>query len=188
MQLNSLSAISEELALVETREHLSHIFCKLKMMLGFSHSTLFVVTGDASYISDFLADHQPGSPFFREIKLGKTPLDLDDQIFDDMIPYLRPGTECNFRKGILLNLNKGSEIIGSWVILYEHTNNSDGQDEASLRLLTNAINMAVVSVLANEQISAIKQESDIIQSINTDLSATREKTDLLKIIDRKSVV
>jgi formate hydrogenlyase transcriptional activator len=149
MQTNSLSAISDELALVETREDLSPIFRKLKMQLGFSHSTLFVVTGDARCISDFLADHQPGSPFFREIKLSKTPLEPDDEILQNMFAYLQPGAACNFRNGIVLNLNQGSEIIGSWVILYESTATS------LLRMLVgiaNQLSTAVQNIIANQKV------------------------------------
>jgi formate hydrogenlyase transcriptional activator len=149
MHLNSLSAISDELALVETREDLRSVFRKLKMLMGFSHSTLFVVTGDASCISDFLADHQPGYPFFRKIKLGKTPLELDDEIFQNTLPYLQPGTERSFRKGMVLDLNRGSEIIGSWVILYESMATS------LLRLhvgIADQLCIAVQNIIANQKI------------------------------------
>jgi formate hydrogenlyase transcriptional activator len=185
MQLNSLLVISDELALVKTREDMGPIFCKLSVLLGFFHSTLFVLNNDSGHMSDLLADYQLGSPFFREIELGKNSLDLDDEILQETLPYLRPGAECNFTRGLILNLNKGSEIIGSWVILYGSINGTDGQDPASLRLLGNAINLAVLTVLANEQVRNGKQENDIIQSINGDLSATREKTELLGIIHSK---
>ena len=201
-----LLAVSDELALVQEKKHLVNIVTqRLKSFLGFSYSTIFLVNDDVTYISDFLfaGNDAHGWPFLKEIKLGRVPLDdrilrgevpdtgakvLDlDELAEtrETLPYLDPTAAGNFREVILFNLKRGPEVIGNWIMGFAPNADIKRPEISFLQLLANMINSAVLNILAHEQLVSARKEYDIIQSISADLSATKERTDLLRIIHQK---
>jgi len=206
-QRDVLLAISEEFALVQEKKHLVALLeNRLKSFLGFSESTIFMVNSDFTYIHDFLTRNNQDSgknSFVKDIKLGKIP--VDDRVlwgelldsapllvdFDELtetrktLPYLKPGTDSQFREVALFNIKKGPETVGSWIIAYSNQSERARPEITLLQFVANLINTAVLHITANEQLLKVMKENEIIQAINADLSATKERADLLKIIHNK---
>ncbi|MBT2560267.1 sigma 54-interacting transcriptional regulator [Pedobacter sp. ISL-68] len=202
-----LLSLSQELALVQEKKHLVNTLeTRLREFLRFESSTIFLVNDDLTTISDFLYEKSPNLnawPFIQEIKLGRVP--LDDRIvrgevvdssavvldLDEMaetretFPYLKAGSNNSFAEVILFNLKRGPEVIGNWILTFTSKSDSERHQLPLLQIIANMINSAVLNIAVQEQLFKAQSQYDTIQAISADLSATKQRTDLLKIIHQK---
>jgi transcriptional regulator with GAF, ATPase, and Fis domain len=202
-----LLSISQELALVQEKKHLINILdTRLRGFLGFEFSTIFLVNDDLTAIGDFLLANQSNLnswPFVQEIKLGRIPLDdrivrgevldssamvLDlDELAEtrETFPYLKAGIKNKFAEVILFNLKRGPEVIGNWIMTFATKSDSERYQLPLLQIIANMVNSAVLNIAVQEQLSKARSQYDTIQAISADLSTTKQRTDLLKIIHQK---
>ncbi|WP_082458649.1 sigma 54-interacting transcriptional regulator [Pedobacter sp. Leaf216] len=202
-----LLSLSQEIALVQEKKHLVNILeTRLRSFLGFESSTIFLVNDDLTAISDFLYDKTPNIstwPFIEAIKLGRVPLDdrivrgevVDSsaQVLDldelaetrETFPYLKAGSTSSFAEVILFNLKRGPEVIGNWILTFASKNDTERHQLPLLQIIANMINSAVLNIAVQEQLFKARSQYDTIQAISADLSATKQRTDLLKIIHQK---
>jgi formate hydrogenlyase transcriptional activator len=181
MYLNALLGLSRELAVAETREQLGNTFSNINSALGASHSTLLVPAAESDRAADFLAGHQAGSPFLREMPMSAIP--PDHRFAPDGLACLKPGAESDFAEGIRLNLIKGSELIAIWIILYRHEHLAEGGNPESLQLLANTIAMTAATILAHEQAKAI--HTGIIASKDLEIERLLQLTQALTTVRNK---
>jgi transcriptional regulator with GAF, ATPase, and Fis domain len=206
-----LLSLSQELALVQEKKHLINLLeTRLREFLGFGSSTIFLVNEELTAISDFLYDKSANLdtwPFVHEIKIGRVPLDdrivrgevvdtsalvLDlDELAEtrETFPYLKAGDNNSFAEVMIFNLKRGPEVIGNWILTL--SSKSDAKSDAKsqqlslLQIVANMINSAVLNIVVQEQLIKARNQYDTIQAISADLSATKQRSDLLKIIHQK---
>src|SRR5216684_753440 len=170
MNMKSLLASSIELASVKTRKQLSQFLDnRLKDILLFDHSTIFLLNRNKGLANDFLFDPETGIreiPFCQCIgeKMGPEEKRL---IFDEIsetrhvLPYLKDRRSTY--KGLRLNLDSGNSAIGHWVLLYaaDMVLEADRGDRDLLYFLASQLSIVVSKILADEMVLEREMENEI---------------------------
>jgi formate hydrogenlyase transcriptional activator len=201
-----ITRLGRDVALIKNREQLdSLINGSLREIIGFSHSTIFILNNDGREICNFLKDYgdtENRNRFAEIIFTGKMPFDhkindlqmqANQQIvdFDDLVqsgnigPYLAAPVLSDNVKAFTYRLFQGNAIIGVWIILLDYEN-KEYFDQATLcQMISTQLTFAVLTVKAQEEIEDSNTKREIIQSLNIDFATIREKNDLFKIIRYK---
>jgi transcriptional regulator with GAF, ATPase, and Fis domain len=205
-ELELIIQLGRDIALIQNREQLdSLINGSLKEIIGFSHTTIFILNNDGRETCNFLKDYgdQANRNRFSEIIFtGKIPFDhkinnlqmqTHQQIvdFDELVlngnveSYLSAACITGNKKAKAFNLYHGNAIIGVWILLFEKENKEYFEQATFCQMISTQLTFAVLMVKAQEEIEGSNKEREIIQSLNIDFATIREKDDLFKIIRYK---
>jgi transcriptional regulator with GAF, ATPase, and Fis domain len=203
---STAARISRELVYTRSWKQLSDFFDNsLKNYLGYKQSTIFLFNNETNLVKNIFSEFHSSDPayvFFDHVRLGKTPigehfisrssqlstsgvLDFDD--FDDgadIFPYLVKQSE-KLTNGIIYNLYGGDEIVGKWIVLFGTDSWIFNPGKVLLQQIASHLTLTVARIRGAEKLQKIQEESEIISSLNLDLSTTKDKQYLLNIIHQK---
>jgi transcriptional regulator with GAF, ATPase, and Fis domain len=196
-------SFGHKLAAIYNRDSLEGLIKnELKNSLNYLSSTIFLFSPEKNTIQNFFkhkalttdemvfeneikfGSSLPSDTFLSKIFYHDKPLILD---FKGSIPppelavFMSEKFKGNFNTGILINLFRGSDIVGNWVMLFE---NRKAVSDKVIRMVENIadrMTMAVSNIIAEEAVTAAKFENDIFQAIYLEVSQTRDKNLLTNI-------
>ena len=195
MEIKCLLAYTVELASVKTRKQLSRfVEIRLKNILQFDHSTIFLLNRKGRSMNDFLFDPETAmeeGPFCQNLNVEpdaekETRYDFDKiSQCQDLQPYVRD--RRTVYKGLLLNLESGNSVFGHWVLLYTagKVPEREGSNRDFLYLLASQLSIVVSRIVADEMVLERETETEVLQSLSVDFVSVRDKKDLLKVIHIK---
>ncbi|OKS86711.1 hypothetical protein RG47T_2168 [Mucilaginibacter polytrichastri] len=179
---------------------------QLKKQLDFTYSTVFMMNEKGSELKDFLFDPNTATvenPFQNELRIGKFPIDSDISLesyqnntqliydFDELTanhkiyPFLNSDKTNADKTGFLINLFKGRDVIGNWIVLFKTSQSQHTGLLHLLQLLAAQLTGTILNIMHLEKIEEREFEYGIIQSINSDLSSNLNKDDILGTIHLK---
>lgn len=199
---NALLQLNLELLRIRSAKQLMHLLNnRLKTLFGYSYSTIFLMDANRitlfNYFSEFIPKDQH-DPFSRSVKA--TMPGEDDGIFDQDInnggfnqlvcirsikPYLLNHVDSEKWKALKLDLYDGEKLMGRWILLYSGNEMVTEDCIEGLSRLAALITATLINIIDYKGGLEREMENHIIQSLNIDFAAIREKKDLLKIIHFK---
>ncbi|PWV56829.1 sigma 54-interacting transcriptional regulator [Chitinophaga sp. S165] len=199
---NLILSITRDIATVQNREDLNKLIKgTLSPVLGFTHSTVFILNNEGSEIINFLDNYSNIRDGYQEpVFIGKIPFshkanagsairhffDLDDLVQKGNIaPFLTSSDAPEYGSFLTFELVKGGEGIGLWLLLFEEEYKGKAISTVLCELIASNLTLAILNIKAQETIEKNKKEQEIVQALNVDFVTIREKQDLLKIIHFK---
>jgi formate hydrogenlyase transcriptional activator len=164
---------------IRSSKQLVHLFSnRLKDLFGYSYATIFLKSAETAglfnYLSEWVTEKQ--DPFSRSVILNMS---------DEIKPYLSNDQEEEKWKVLKLDLYDGEKLFGQWVMLYEKNEIIANDCLEKLPMVAALIGASLINIIHNKEGLEREMVSDVIQSLNIDFAAIREKKDLLKIIHFK---
>ncbi len=143
---------------------------RLKRLLGYTYTTIFLLDANRTTLYNYFADMQQG-PFVRFAATTN--------------PYLLHPTEAGKWKPLQLDLLNGERSMGQWILLYDAQEKITEENLERLNGFAALVAASLINILEYQEVLDREMENDIIQSLNIDFATIREKKDLLKVIHFK---
>ncbi|MDP9079046.1 MAG: sigma 54-interacting transcriptional regulator [Bacteroidota bacterium] len=200
-----LTTLIREMAMVRTRNQFADLFAsQLKLLLKFDQSTIFIINRERNQAENFFVELNSinACSFFHDnIDLKKSALDelilqrnfsdpkQENYNFDDLIettrltPFLNPEICDVLVDGIVVNIFSGIAIVGKWVLVGENISSENNNAEPLLELIASQIALSITAISAVENFQKSVEKSDVLQGLNLDFSSTRDKNNLLNVIN-----
>ena len=164
---------------------------RLQVMLRFTYFTIFILDEDGDRASNFLFD-TPGykekvfSQYVKTVNItqvnepGKQILNAANPVVLDwsdtsgikqILPYLKLNEYHDIKSILIVNLFKGDQIIGNWIMLYD-SREFINIDPAFLKLIGSHLTLGLAHLITLEKLKQRERENEILQSLNTDFLST----------------
>ncbi|GGA96101.1 sigma 54-interacting transcriptional regulator [Mucilaginibacter rubeus] len=114
--------------------------------------------------------------------------ELDLTIYADierLHPFFAACQKQGFQKATIVNLFRGAEFVGFWVLVLNHDADINDLPNCILEQIIIQLASAVYCINTSSQLSEAKKENDVLQSLNVELASARDEDDLFKIIRSK---
>jgi GAF domain-containing protein len=113
-------------------------------------------------------------------------LDFDRYADKELLhPFFEAFQNLGFQKAIIVNLLRGTETVGFWVLIFNKGFDISDLPAGGLEAVAVQIAATVHSINTFSQLIYAKKEGEILQSLNVDLASTRDERNLLKLIRTK---
>lgn len=163
----------------------------------FNSSTLFVLNEGRDVVFNYFVDeaNEPETLFCRYTVISGPGSEPDtDHIrgvnFEEISRTKKIGAYLKNQQipepdGLIVNLYQNSVICANWVLIMPGESSYGAQQSELLQITANLIGSALERLRSNELLTERDKESEVLQSLNIDFAAVREKNDLLLIIQYK---
>ncbi|MNX45978.1 Formate hydrogenlyase transcriptional activator [compost metagenome] len=186
---------------IRSPKQLIHLFNnRLKDLFGYRYATIFLKSPDSASLFNCLSEwvtEKQQDPFSRSVLLNfldqmgnnSQPginFGLIQPVFvKEIKPYLSNDQQQEKWKALTLDLYDGEKLFGQWVMLYEKNEIIADDYLEKLPIVAALIGVSLLNIIYYKEGLEREMASDVIQSLNIDFAAIREKKDLLKIIHFK---
>lgn len=204
---NYLRNFGKLLVEVHDYKQLSYLLeSTLKPFLGYSHCSMFLLDSHKGLMQNIFFDSEiqlPIFPFKQSIAIATFPVDdiIDTGSFRsgekafldferltqsrEVQPYLRQSEKVEDFERLLYNLYSGREVIGNCIFLFPKGYKLSAEREDLLTVLIDLLSTTLVKVVAIEKTKVQREEMEILQALNTEITFNRDKNTLLKAISPK---
>lgn len=154
----------------------------------------FLRTGSVKQLSHpnfekIITSHFPISDEdFRQVLKTKNPLVFDIQRIvegENAFEHMQFLWETGLVEGFSAPLFDRDEIIGAFTLFSEKKNTFQSENFRLIKSVSSQLSIAIVNILANEDIRQREKEKEILLSVSSDIANTREKKELLHVINSK---
>ncbi len=202
-----LIALYREIALLRDKNDLSKIVQnKLKKLFAVNDIYICLLDDKKKNLTPFLrkgSERQTAHPNFENIIKSNFPITQDDfgevlktknpAVFDirkivangNCFEHMRFLLESGLTEALSAPLFDRDEIIGAFTLFSEKKNTFQPENFRLIQNVSSQLSIAVVNILANENIRQREKEKEILLSVSSDIANTREKKDLLHVINSK---
>jgi formate hydrogenlyase transcriptional activator len=191
-------AINLELLKIRAKDQLILLFNdQLKNLLGYSNSTVFLMDSDRitlfNYFPKLLTENHH-DPFSRSVKttvFNEGDEDINNPRLNQPVyiksvkPYLLNQTDGGKLKALKLDLYNDENLMGRWIMFFGENEMPTEDTLERLPTLATLLAATLINIIDYKEVLDREMENDIIQSLNIDFAAIREKKDLLRIIHFK---
>lgn len=101
---------------------------------------------------------------------------------DELHPFFSAFQNDGYRRATVVNLLRGTETVGFWVLIFKKDFDVSDLPDGILDATAVQLATTVHSINSFSQLIDAKKESEVLQSLNIDLAATRDERNLLKLI------
>jgi len=160
---------------------------RLQAMLGFKYFTIFILDEDGDKASNFLFDasgykEQVFSQYVKTVNVAEAneqeiqifnavnPVVLDWSETSDIkqiLPYLKLNEYHDIKLILIVNLFKGDQITGNWIMLFDNKELIN-VDPAFLKLIGSHLTLGLANLITLEKLKQRERENEILQSLNKD--------------------
>ncbi|WP_229216581.1 sigma 54-interacting transcriptional regulator [Dyadobacter sp. 3J3] len=183
------------------KQFLSLLNSNLKNLLGYRFTTIFLADPDKTTLINFFPEELTGSDekIFKAI-VKTNVLRPDDLIlYEGYSPdgrrtarvtinvslYLQNPSASQHQNAIELDIYQDGYRSARWIMVYDTEDQILSDHFDHFPSLAPLMAATLINVIENEQMQEREKENEIIQSLNIDFAAIRNKRDLLKIIHFK---
>jgi transcriptional regulator with GAF, ATPase, and Fis domain len=180
------------------------IHFKLKKLFEFEHHWVAVINDDLLTMRSFLQDptsrakNHPkyehviknkyiiNDRIFNKVLLSKEPqvFDLDQLSTRPNMPeYMQILYESGLKKIVMIGLQVGDSIIGVWAICLVENQNLNARQLNLIKNISNQLSIAVDNIMVNLAIKEKQAERELLLKLSFDITAIRNKDDLVKMIN-----
>lgn len=104
---------------------------------------------------------------------------------EEMHPFFDFFQQHGYRNATIVNLVRGTETVGYWVMIFNKGAGINDLPTTLVEMIAIQLATAVHGINKINQLLDVKKESEVFQSLNMDLAATRDKKNLLKLIRKR---
>jgi len=158
---------------------------RLQAMLGFKYFTIFILDEDGDKASNFLFDasgykDQVFSQYVKTVNITQAN-EQEMQIFNavnpvvldwsetsgikQILPYLKLDEYHDIKLILIVNLFKGDQITGNWIMLFDNKE-CINIDSAFLKLIGSYLTLGLANLITLEKLKQRERENEILQSLN----------------------
>jgi hypothetical protein len=131
-----------------------------------------------SYLYSKLRNSNESELFFE--------LDFDRyEVKEDLHPFFQSLKKAGIRKAIIVNLIRGAETVGFWVMIFNKSYSINDIADGVLDAVAVQLATTVHSINTFSQLIDARKEGEVLQSLNVALASTRDERNLLKLIRTK---
>jgi len=201
----TLLSLSTDFVKVRAKEDLFRLLdVRLRQLFEFDHSCIALVDKEKKTLRA-IPLHQPAAAVFDEEYARKANagiandgglieaalaahrpviFDIDEHMSSEAPEYIRQSYARGIREVVTMALRKEGESFG-FLILFSATRGwFTSRHLDIIRTLSNQLSIAFTNILTHEAILEREHDKTLILSLGKDLTSTRNKNDLLTVIER----
>ncbi|TFF37789.1 sigma 54-interacting transcriptional regulator [Mucilaginibacter psychrotolerans] len=101
---------------------------------------------------------------------------------EDLHPFFSIFHRNGYREAVIVNLRRGAEMVGFWVMIFNKGHSITDMPDGILDAVSIQLAATVHCVNTFFQLESTRRENEVLQALNVDLAATRDKGNLLNLI------
>jgi transcriptional regulator with GAF, ATPase, and Fis domain len=199
-----LLSLNIDIAAVRSNDELLLVISnKLKNLVGFSHTVIFIINDDKMTAGVYLLDPQSKSrnhPDFPTHKTSKYIIDdgILNKVFNSSNPliydlpqlneerilplYFKINFESGMQKAVMMRFYKAGEVMGAWMIIFDKQVQLDASNLSLIEGLANQVSIALSNIIAIREIKDREQEKSRLLAFSNAIASVRDTVLLSKIL------
>jgi formate hydrogenlyase transcriptional activator len=202
-----LLSLNMDIAAVrDNNELLLVISHRLKNLLGFSHTVIFIINADRITASVYLLDPQSkvrNHPDYAQHKKNRYVIHdgILNRVLSSPAPvvynltevhhlrelptYFKINFESGMQQAVMTRFSKAEELLGIWMIIFDKKTVLDTSRLSLIKGLADQISIALSNIIANQEIQHREAEKSRLLAFSNAIASVRDKALLAPILNQQ---